>query len=272
LLEKVVVGGDLSRLSPAQRVQYYQAVCQSLGLNPLTRPFDYLHLNGRLMLYANRTCTDQLRTNRNISVKITARDVLDDVYIVTAWGRLPDGREDEATGAVSIAGLKGEMRANAMMKAETKAKRRLTLSLAGLGWMDETEVDTDPNAYRVRVDHATGELVDRSTIPDAVPATPKVQHPLESAGLARATIALLARWMGNGKPVVQWSLEQQAASQEVMDLLLALLRHGVPAADIEALVKDHAHRDGDRHAAVQDLIDTARTWLASLDAPATSDA
>jgi hypothetical protein len=156
------------------------------------------------------------------------------------------------------------MRANAMMKAETKAKRRLTLSLAGLGWMDETEVDTDPNAHRVRVDHATGELVDRSPIPDAIPGTPKAQHPLESAGLARATIATLARWMGNGQPVVQWS--------EVTDLLLTLMRHGVPAADIEALVQDYAHRAGDRRASVQDLIDTARTWLASLDDPPASDA
>ena len=42
-------------------------------------------------------------------------------------------------GVVSIAGLKGEALANAMMKAETKAKRRATLSICGLGWMDEVE-------------------------------------------------------------------------------------------------------------------------------------
>jgi hypothetical protein len=272
LLEKVVVGGDLSKLSPAQRVQYYQAVCQSLGVNPLTRPFDYLVLNGRLTLYANRTCADQLRTNRNISVKITAREVLDDVYIVTAWGRLPDGREDEATGAVSIAGLKGEARANAMMKAETKAKRRLTLSLAGLGWMDETEVDTVPNARRVRVDYDTGEIVDHPAMPEATPAPPKVQHPLEAAGLARTTIATLARWIGEGRPAAQWSPDQRAASQEVAEALLALLGHGAPAADIEALVQDYAHREGDRRAAVQDLLAAARTWLASLDDLGEADA
>jgi CO dehydrogenase nickel-insertion accessory protein CooC1 len=33
-----------------------------------------------------------------------------------------------------------------MMKAETKAKRRLTLSLAGLGWPDESEVVDIPSA------------------------------------------------------------------------------------------------------------------------------
>jgi hypothetical protein len=36
VVEQAVVGGDLSRLSPAQRVSYYRAVCDSLGLSPST--------------------------------------------------------------------------------------------------------------------------------------------------------------------------------------------------------------------------------------------
>ena len=36
--------------------------------------------------------------------------------------------------------LKGEVRANAILKAVTKAKRRATLSICGLGWLDESEV------------------------------------------------------------------------------------------------------------------------------------
>jgi hypothetical protein len=43
------------------------------------------------------------------------------------------------TLAVAIGALKGDALANAPMKAETKSKRRVTLSLAGLGWLDETE-------------------------------------------------------------------------------------------------------------------------------------
>ena len=39
----------------------------------------------------------------------------------------------------------GESRANAIMKATTKAKRRVTLSICGLGGMpDESELDTMP--------------------------------------------------------------------------------------------------------------------------------
>jgi len=46
VMEKVVIGGDLSELNAAQRAEYYTAVCRSLGLNPLTKPFEFLTLNG----------------------------------------------------------------------------------------------------------------------------------------------------------------------------------------------------------------------------------
>lgn len=146
IVESVVIQGDLSKLSPDQRVSYYRAVCDSLGLNPLTRPFDYITLNGKLTLYAKRDATDQLRKRHAISVTIVSRERVDDVYIVTARAVAPDGRADESTGAVSIAALKGDALANAYMKAETKAKRRVTLSIVGLGWLDETEIETVPSA------------------------------------------------------------------------------------------------------------------------------
>ena len=145
-LEKVLIQGDLSKLSSQERLFYYNRVCTSLGLNPLTKPFDYITLNGKLTLYAKRDCTDQLRKLHDISIKITSREKMDDLYIVTAQGINKDGRIDESTGAVSILNLRGEALANALMKSETKAKRRVTLSLAGLGWLDETEAETIPNA------------------------------------------------------------------------------------------------------------------------------
>jgi hypothetical protein len=50
--------------------------------------------------------------------------------------------------------LKGEARANAELKAVTKAKRRATLSICGLGWLDETEVDDIPaGAKRHTIHH-----------------------------------------------------------------------------------------------------------------------
>ena len=142
IIEKVVIGGDLSKLSAEERVSYYRAVCESLGLNPLTRPFDYITLNGKLTLYAKKDATDQLRDKHNVSTFVVSRERIDDIYVVTVHATLPNGRQDEEIGAVSIAGLKGEALANAMMKAGTKAKRRVTLSIVGLGMLDETEVET----------------------------------------------------------------------------------------------------------------------------------
>ena len=145
-IEQVLIGGDLSLLSEMERVTYYKTVCQTLALNPLTKPFEYIKLNGKLVLYATKACTDQLRQTQRVSVRVTARETIEGVYVVTAHAKLPDGREDESTGAVPIQGLKGEYLANAMMKAETKAKRRVTLSVCGLGMLDETEVESIPGA------------------------------------------------------------------------------------------------------------------------------
>jgi len=148
-LERVLVAGDLAGLNESQRIEYYKAVCESLGLNPLTRPFEYLRLNGRLVLYATRAAADQLRAIHSISILDAKIERQDDLITVTVRGRTRDGREDVEVGVVSVAGLRGEALANAQMKALTKAKRRLTLSLAGLGWLDETETESIPGAQRV---------------------------------------------------------------------------------------------------------------------------
>ncbi len=146
-IEQVLVNGNLASLTTEQRVSYYNAVCESVGLNPLTRPFEYITLNGKLVLYARRDCTDQLRKIHGVSINIAARELVEGVYLVTARATTASGRCDEAIGAVPIDGLKGEARANAMMKAETKAKRRVTLSVCGLGMLDENEVDSIPGAH-----------------------------------------------------------------------------------------------------------------------------
>lgn len=148
-IERALAVGDLSKMSPDQRATYYVRVCESLGVNPLTRPFEYITLNGKLTLYARRDAADQLRRIHGISLEITSRERIDDLYVVTARATDPEGRRDESTGVVSLSGLRGEALANALMKAETKAKRRVTLSLVGLGWLDETEVETIPGAQVV---------------------------------------------------------------------------------------------------------------------------
>jgi hypothetical protein len=141
IMEQVLISGDLSKLNTEQRLSYYTKVCESVGLNPLTKPFEYINLNGKLVLYAKRDATDQLRKIYTVSIKITGRELVGDIYVVTAQAQIGN-RTDESIGAVPIGHLKGDAKANGMMKAETKSKRRVTLSICGLGMLDETEVET----------------------------------------------------------------------------------------------------------------------------------
>lgn len=144
-LERLVVAGDLSVLPPDAKARYYLEVCNSMGLNPVTKPFEYIRLNGKEVLYATKSCTEQLRKINCIALSIVSRERVEDTYIVTARATLPDGRTDESIGAVSIGGLKSDALANALMKAETKSKRRVTLSIVGLGLLDESELETIPS-------------------------------------------------------------------------------------------------------------------------------
>jgi hypothetical protein len=147
IMESVLIKGDLARLTPDERVTYYNAVCKSIGLNPLTQPLAYMNLQGRLQLYAKRDAADQLRRLRNVSVEILHQGLNEDLYSVHVQATDATGRKDEDLGVVPLpANVKGEFRANMILKAVTKAKRRVTLSICGLGFLDETEVDSIPGA------------------------------------------------------------------------------------------------------------------------------
>jgi len=152
LMEKVLLGGDLSGLTPEQRLHYYKSVCEQVGVNPLTKPFDYIELDGKLVLYATKDCAAQLRRLHNVDIKIVGREQQDAIYIVEARASAifsDKKRSDDAIGAVPTVVVRDGKSypltpaayANAVMKAETKAKRRVTLSICGLGILDETEIE-----------------------------------------------------------------------------------------------------------------------------------
>lgn len=148
VVSQIILNGDLSKLAANDKVKYYNGYCERMGLDPFTKPFDILRLNGREVLYCTRSGTQQLNKLHQVSHLITSRELIESVgvYQVTSKASLPDGRCTESIGAVNIAGLKGEAYANAIMKAETKAKRRATLDLLGLGVLDESEAESIPNA------------------------------------------------------------------------------------------------------------------------------
>jgi hypothetical protein len=125
IIEQLVVDGDISKLTQEQRLRYYYATCERLGLDPMSQPLGYLKLNGKTVLYAYKGATDQIAGKRSISRRIVKTDILNNkVYLVVAEASDASGRVEQSTGAISIENLGGENLVNALLKAETKAKRR----------------------------------------------------------------------------------------------------------------------------------------------------
>src|ERR1035437_10525650 len=139
-LAQIFVHGDLQELTTEQQLAYYIALCKSLKLNPLSRPFEYIYFyenmeregKPKLILYATKNCTDQLRKLHKISVVkiVTQKD--GDFFIATVEVKDKTGRTDVDTGVVNAREMTGQKLGDAMMWASTKAKRRATLSICGL--------------------------------------------------------------------------------------------------------------------------------------------
>lgn len=142
IINKLVLSGDCSKMTSEQKIQYMAYRCKSLDIDLAEKPFEYIKLNGKEVLYATKACTDALCRTRKIRREVSSRDKIEDIYMVVARATDDTGRYDESIGAVSISNLRGDALANAIMKAETKAKRRAVLSLCGLGMLDETELET----------------------------------------------------------------------------------------------------------------------------------
>jgi len=175
IVESLIINNDLSALTDAERVQYYSAFCSSLGLNPLTRPFEYLNLSGKkLVLYANKNCAEQLRDIKGVSITDVRPEFSPDgtTFIVTVKAEDRSGRSDYDMGVVPLGNLHGEPRSNAMMKAVTKAKRRVSLSICGLGVLDESEISSIPDARPVEVNHESGQIQQSAVGLRSVYATP----------------------------------------------------------------------------------------------------
>lgn len=200
-IEEVLVQGNLAQLTPPERVDYYNRVCQSVGLNPFTRPFEYVTLNGKLTLYAKRDAADQLRKIHGINIQIVSQNLDKDTGLYTVHVRATDktGRTDEDMGVVAVGKKIGDDLANGILKTITKAKRRVTLSIAGLGFLDETEVEDIPERDKkpavamptrrveaavepppVTVNRETGEVIDDH---------PKLSDLLKERGLKATDLA-----------------------------------------------------------------------------------
>jgi hypothetical protein len=159
-IEDALINGNLASLSESERVQLYMQTCKSLKLNPLTKPFGYILVKGwsgddeKLILYATRNCTDQLRSvygasdvPGSLKRSESPTELTAEIAVVGRNGRvstdvgvIPMKQYSRSRGEYT---LSGRDLANAKMHVVTKARRRATLALYGLGGIvDESELDT----------------------------------------------------------------------------------------------------------------------------------
>jgi len=156
------LAGNLARLTVEDRLKYIARTCELVGLNPLTKPFDIMEFQGKTVLYANKSCAEQLRKLHGVSVDIVERKVEFGVLVVRAKATDREGRHDEALAAVPFNEKNPTEAANAMMKAETKAKRRVTFSICGLGFAADIDHDQTQTASTVvATEHSAASLADK---------------------------------------------------------------------------------------------------------------
>ena len=164
-IEAILINGDIATLKPEQRIAYTKALCESLGLNFLTRPFQFIQFDGKVQLYATRACAEQLRMAHKVEVVSVEKRTEDEFLICDVTVADPSGRKDTDTAVIwlrrpkkewngqkmvpvyengqqVLEPLTGNDLANAHMKVVTKAKRRATLSFCALGLPDESEIET----------------------------------------------------------------------------------------------------------------------------------
>ena len=142
-------GQDTRALDKNQRRAVLVELARKLGLNPLSNAVMFLLTNGRETLYVTKQGTDQIAAAARLQ-----RETIKGPEVVTIEGRKlvfcqvrathPDGRSEVSTATLALMDP-----VNDLMKCETKAKRRATLSVCGLGLLAEDEIETIPGAQRV---------------------------------------------------------------------------------------------------------------------------
>lgn len=173
-LGKVLLLNDYSPVPEDQRMELYRRICEALELNNLTQPFVFIKTRQGTKLYATKDATNQLRSKRNVSIKVTARELDQDgifnVYVTASIG----DRVEDASASLFVDGLEGQDLADAKMKCETKAKRRATLDICGLGLaLDDDARDYDDDRGRTTVTVEPPEDFEMPTANDEAPPPPR---------------------------------------------------------------------------------------------------
>jgi hypothetical protein len=146
---------DLDRLSKEELQQYYLDACAFHGVPPELNVLAFTYMDSgdgarRRVLYAKKGATDIIRERLGISVADLRKEIFNGTLTYTCFGKNKDGRFEIAVGASYIDGLTGRALEVAIMVAQTRAIRRMTLQFAGAGLIDETELQADSKTTDIK--------------------------------------------------------------------------------------------------------------------------
>lgn len=238
-VESALVRNDISKLSTQERISYLNALCESVGLNPLTKPFSFLSLQGREVVYATKDCSEQLRKIHGVSTQIVSQGVVGDCYEVQIKAQDRTGRMDEDFASIPLSNAKGADLSNLKMKAVTKAKRRVTLSICGLGVLDESELDTIAQSLKKHAEN------------------PQITNPLKEVTASPVDIPEVFKDEDFGEYVC--TVGKKYAGKKLKDIDMFELDNYLK------WLKDSSEKQGRPLGSMQEFYDKASAYLCSLE-------
>jgi len=138
---------DLSNLTEEQKQEYVGAVCDHLEVPKelnLVRLIWSDEGDGarRQVAYVLKGATDIIREKRKITTESLTSQIVQGSVVFTATGKDKEGRQEIAVGSAFIGNAIGKNLDNAIMTAQTRATRRMTIQFVGGGVLDESEVNS----------------------------------------------------------------------------------------------------------------------------------
>lgn len=149
IAQRALMRGDLRGLDKDQIASVVATMTERMGVSPALAPIDIIPTReGKLVLYINARGAAELRKRHGISIDSLEPIKTDpDVVVLRCVVSDPDGKRDSAIGACEYDPARPGTIARAWMVAETRAKRRATMSAVGIfleAESDEVEAPEDP--------------------------------------------------------------------------------------------------------------------------------
>lgn len=156
LIKQAVAQGPaiLNGCSDLVKETYLAIISSKYGIDPDLKAFDLIKLNGKMTLYPNKRAADYIRQKMGISITLLETWIEDNYFYVRVAATMGNRTDfdlacialfkqewDPKDAKMILRNAAPEERANLQMKCVSKAKRRVTLSICGLDYLQTETVE-----------------------------------------------------------------------------------------------------------------------------------